>query len=299
MSSHKKALTDEELLAQFESLDTEDASTLSAPSRPSASAAAPADDDDPFADLTTQLAAPRASRPSTPRLSSSTTSGTNRSPKRAGGPETHTPASSSGPPSGRTSEDRLRSTINPPRKSGESMRSFHQSFTPNADAERPTEQTRAERREETSVPVAPAANGGGGGGWWGSVFNVASAAVKQAEAAVKEIQKNEEAMRWAEQVKGNVKGLRGIGTDLTSRALPTFTNFLSHIAPPISAHERLQIHTTHDLVSYPSLDPLIYSTFARVMSQVEGGDLLVIQRGSESTARRRRSSSELGYRGGL
>ncbi|KAK5011004.1 hypothetical protein LTR28_006377, partial [Elasticomyces elasticus] len=159
MSSHKKALTDEELLAQFESLDTEDASTLSAPSRPSASAAAPADDDDPFADLTTQLAAPRASRPSTPRLSSSTTSGTNRSPKRAGGPETHTPASSSGPPSGRTSEDRLRSTINPPRKSGESMRSFHQSFTPNADAERPTEQIRAERREETSVPVAPAANG--------------------------------------------------------------------------------------------------------------------------------------------
>lgn len=76
--------------------------------------------------------------------------------------------------------------------------------------------------------------------------------------------------------------------------MPTFTNLLQTIAPPISAHERLQIHTTHDILSYPSLDPLIYSVFARVMSQVEGGDLLVIQRGSESRAR---SFSEVGYRG--
>jgi hypothetical protein len=45
------------------------------------------------------------------------------------------------------------------------------------------------------------------------------------------------------------------------------------------------IHITHDLVGYPSLDPLIYSVFNRVMAQVEGGDLLVIQRGQESTLR--------------
>jgi hypothetical protein len=35
--------------------------------------------------------------------------------------------------------------------------------------------------------------------------------VKTAEAAVKEIQQNEEAKRWAEQVKGNVGALRGFG----------------------------------------------------------------------------------------
>lgn len=58
------------------------------------------------------------------------------------------------------------------------------------------------------------------------------------------------------------------------------------LAPPISSHERLLIHITHDIVGYPSLDPLIYEVFSRVMSQVEGGDLLVIQRGQESTARR-------------
>lgn len=69
---------------------------------------------------------------------------------------------------------------------------------------------------------------------------------------------------------------------------------MNAIAPPISQHERLQIHITHDLVGYPSLDPMIYATFSRVMSQVEGGDLMVIQRGSESQQRR---ASDAGYRG--
>lgn len=76
-----------------------------------------------------------------------------------------------------------------------------------------------------------------------------------------------------------------LGGELRSRALPTFTNILHTLAPPISSHERLQIHITHDLIGYPSLDPLIYNTFSRVMAQVEGGDLLVIQRGRESSPR--------------
>jgi hypothetical protein len=81
---------------------------------------------------------------------------------------------------------------------------------------------------------------------------------------------------------------------LSKHALPTFTNILHTLAPPIAQHERLQIHITHDLIGYPSLDPIIHQTFSTVMAQVEGGDLLVIQRGSESTQR----SSMEGYRGG-
>lgn len=40
----------------------------------------------------------------------------------------------------------------------------------------------------------------------------ASAAVKQAESLAKEIQKNEEAKRWAEQVKGYSAGLQNLST---------------------------------------------------------------------------------------
>ncbi|OXV05245.1 hypothetical protein Egran_06987 [Elaphomyces granulatus] len=125
-----------------------------------------------------------------------------------------------------------------------------------------------------------------GGGWWGGILSTATAAMKQAEAAVKEIQKNEEAQKWAEQVRGNVGALRDLGGELRTLAIPTFTSIIHTLAPPISSHERLQIHITHDLSGYPSLDSLIYSVFSRVMSQVEGGDLLVIQRGQEFAPRR-------------
>ena len=61
--------------------------------------------------------------------------------------------------------------------------------------------------KEGKPPVAAAA----GGGWWGSIVATAAAAAKTAEAAVKEIQHNEEFKRRAEQVKGNVGALRGLG----------------------------------------------------------------------------------------
>jgi len=80
--------------------------------------------------------------------------------------------------------------------------------------------------------------------------------------------------------------------------MPTFTNILHTLAPPISSHERLHIHITHDLVGYPSLDPMIHDVFARVMSQVEGGDLLVIQRGHEMTGRRAAGAESAGWRDG-
>lgn len=68
--------------------------------------------------------------------------------------------------------------------------------------------------------------------------------------------------------------------------MPSFQNILQTIAPPISSHERLAIHITHDLTNYPTLDPLIYQVFSRVMAQVEGGDLIVIQKGREAGPKR-------------
>jgi hypothetical protein len=76
------------------------------------------------------------------------------------------------------------------------------------------------------------------------------------------------------------------GGELRNMAIPTFTSLIHTLAPPISSHERLQIHVTHDLSGYPSIDPLVYAVFSRVMSQVEGGDLLVLQRGQESAPKR-------------
>ncbi|ERF75377.1 hypothetical protein EPUS_00170 [Endocarpon pusillum Z07020] len=267
----KTAPTDEELLAQFEDLGTEGpAPKLTKTSTSKASgkhtSATAQSEQDLLAELGNLATQRPSSRPSTPSLKSTTAAGTGaRSPKRSAIP---TPT-----PGGRPSEERSASGAQP-RKSGESTRSFHQSFTPATTEESP---------EPESKP-APAASIGGG--WWGGLLSTATAAVSQAQAAVKEIQKNEEAQRWAEQMKGNVGALKGLGGDLRSLALPTFQNILQTIAPPISSHERLQIHITHDLSGYPTLDPLIYSVFSRVMSQVEGGDLMVVQKGKEASPRR-------------
>jgi hypothetical protein len=274
-----KKLTDEELLAQFEDIPSADSTTPSS----SKGASGAADDDDPLAELSALAAARPVSRPETPRLSTtSTASGTKSKPE-------HTPPSS-GPPSGRTSEDRSKT-----RQSTESARSYHQSQTPN---DQPRQQE--ERQQEPKAQSSAAGGGWGFGGWGATVFSAASAAVKQAEAAVKEVRGNPEVLKYAEQLRHNVnvESLKAYGGNVRNMALPTFTSLLETIAPPIAQHERLIIHTTHDLQAYPSLDPIIYEVFSRVMQQVEGGDLLVIQRGSESR-QRDRSTSDLAYRGNI
>ncbi|KAI2469521.1 maintenance of telomere capping protein 1 [Annulohypoxylon bovei var. microspora] len=232
-----------------------------------------------LAELENELGGEEPARPHTPRIKE--TAATKVASKRN---------STATPPPGapRHSEDK---PANIARKSVDSTRSLHASFTPSA-----TSSDLQDAEKKGSVEQADAA--AAGGGWWGGLFATASAtanaAMKQAEAAYKEIQQNEEAKKWADQVRGNVGALKGLGDGIRHRALPTFANILHTLAPPISSHERLLIHITHDIVGYPSLDPLIYGVFSRVMSQVEGGDLLVVQRGHENTARR---SSDAFYKG--
>ena len=194
----KDAPTDEELLAQLEGLGAEDVSTQKAPKASTARAQRPAPPQQSEADLLAELdslAQERpVSRPHTPRLSSSATVAPQRaSPKRN--------AAATPPPAARTSDEKAL-----PRKSAESTRSFHTSYTPRTEAELDPES----EKSATVVPQAVQAQSSGGG-WWGGIFATATAAVKQAEALAKEIQKNEEAQRWAEQVKGNVGALRGLG----------------------------------------------------------------------------------------
>ncbi|KAI9890203.1 MAG: hypothetical protein M1814_004365 [Vezdaea aestivalis] len=276
MSATKKptqAATDDQLDKLFEGI--EDEPTTSKP-RPAASTKKAHDkkssqsEQDLLAELDSLAQQRPASRPQTPKVNTPGASGT-ATPKEA--------------LQGRAGEEKAQGN-SLSRKSGEVSRAFHEGSTPDGPAGKKASETQPSSGESTQAT---------GGGWWGSVFATASAAVKTAEAAVKEIQQTEEAKRWTDQVKGiNVGTLRDLGGELRSRALPTFTTILQTIAPPISSHERLQIHITHDFVGYPSLDPLIYSTFSRVMAQVEGGDLMVIQKGQEASPRR---DSDVGFTG--
>lgn len=212
----RKNLTNEELLAQFDDLGGEAKAPGAAPkakagSKKTAKKAPAASDkgseNDPLAELA-DLAARPPSRPHTPKVSSSAATSRTRSPKRSG---VATPPSTG---SARNSEDKA-NVSNITRKSGESARSFHQGVTPSTET-------------EEKVLLSPSApelqKEQAGGSWWGGFYATATAAVKQAEAAVKEIQKNEEAQRWAEQVKGNVGALRGFGMVIQQKILTLHTN---------------------------------------------------------------------------
>lgn len=193
MSGEKKRPTDEDLLAQLGALGHSDEI---AKESPQTAQGQPQSEADLLAELGIPERPKPSSRPHTPRLqSTSSTPAPRASPKRAG---FATPTSNDGT---RTSEERA-----PPRKSAESTRSLLNITTPATE----TDIELDPEKQQSSAP-APAKEQSNGGGWWGGIFATASAAVKQAEALAKEIQHNEEAQRWAEQVKGNVGALRGFG----------------------------------------------------------------------------------------
>ena len=182
----KAAPTDDELNKLLEGIEDEAQTPVKGASK-STKPASSQSEQDLLAELENLGAQQPPSRPHTPRIQSA---------KRT----TATPP----PASSRNSEEKASG----PRKSAESTRSYHTSFTPSATS---SDLQEAERKAPIAQPAEPAASTSSGGGWWGGIFATASAAVKTAEAAVKEIQQNQEAQRWAEQVKGNIGVLQGFG----------------------------------------------------------------------------------------
>lgn len=223
----KAAPTDDELGDLFEGIGDDKAGKKPAPKSKTAKAKADAVEQDILADLESQLGEKAPSRPHTPRVRDIAAK---PSPIKRSSTNTPPPAADA-------------ATLS--RKSVESTRSYHASFTPSATSSEPQEERKAE-----PAAAAPAASGGGWGSWGlGSLMSTATAAMKQAEAAVKEIQQNEEAKKWADQVRGNVGALRGLGEPLPPyfpRAHHHTANILfpRRRAPP-SRHPDLYQHSAH------------------------------------------------------
>lgn len=180
----KAAPTDDELGELFQGIGDDTAPKKSTKAKPAAvKGKSDAGERDILAELENQLGEKTPSRPHTPRVRDVAPK---PSPKRA---------STNTPPPGVDA-----ATV---RKSAESTGSYHTSLTPSA--------TSSEPQDTDKKAPAQQAQAAGGGGWWGGLWSTATTAMKQAEAAVKEIQQNEEAKKWAEQVRGNVGALRGLG----------------------------------------------------------------------------------------
>lgn len=89
----------------------------------------------------------------------------------------------------------------------------------------------------------------------------------------------------------------GTENDIRDQGLRTFTDIINAVAPPIAEHEVIQVWLSHDMQGYDGVEELVYramakvrtvrltwefifTLFAQIMEQVEGGDLIV-NRGNE------------------
>ncbi|GFZ47466.1 hypothetical protein JCM24511_05210 [Saitozyma sp. JCM 24511] len=81
-----------------------------------------------------------------------------------------------------------------------------------------------------------------------------------------------------ERLAGIAKGvdLEKLRHDLVSTTTSTLTTILNTVAPPISAHETLELWLSHPMVGYQGVESVVYRAWTRVLEQTESGELVVV-----------------------
>ncbi|WRT68946.1 uncharacterized protein IL334_005928 [Kwoniella shivajii] len=94
-----------------------------------------------------------------------------------------------------------------------------------------------------------------------------------------------------ERLGGIVKGvdLEKLRQDLVNTTTSTLTSILDTVAPPISAHETLELWLTHPMIGYSGVEGVIYRAWIRILEQTESGELIIVWSPPTSSAS---SSSE-------
>ncbi|WWD06624.1 hypothetical protein V865_004717 [Kwoniella europaea PYCC6329] len=81
-----------------------------------------------------------------------------------------------------------------------------------------------------------------------------------------------------ERLGGIVKGvdLEKLRQDLVNTTTSTLTSILDTVAPPISAHETLELWLTHPMIGYGGVEGVIYRAWVRILEQTESGELVIV-----------------------
>lgn len=106
------------------------------------------------------------------------------------------------------------------------------------------------------------------GGWLGTFWNTASSTIRQTSERGKHLAQTLQTSAEGQYLQSHIKQNLSTITSLSSSLINT-------LAPPIGTHEQLHVHTYHDMTGYPDVENVAYAIFERVMSQVEGGELIV------------------------
>lgn len=113
---------------------------------------------------------------------------------------------------------------------------------------------------------------------WGGIWKSASAAVQSAQTVVdsqvkQHLGTTDPRKILEERMKSvmSKEQLDKLSADLKKMS----TSILNAVAPPIAEHEVIQVWLSHDMVGYVGIETLVYRSFAKILEQIEGGDLVV------------------------
>jgi len=201
------------------------------------------------------------------------------------------------------------------RKSTDSARSLRSSYlTPaNSAAAQASEKLQEAAPAPTPAAAASSPPSGATGGWgWGSVWSQASNVIQQARTVAEEqVSKNlnhlpasisslqsqlpvspssasqqgaaalsnasEQAQKWRSGVLNMLSSVdvEKLRREITETGLKAMNDIMNTVAPPIAEHEVIQVNLSHDMVGYEGVETLVYRALAKIMEEVEGGDLVV------------------------
>lgn len=88
-----------------------------------------------------------------------------------------------------------------------------------------------------------------------------------------------------ERIGAAVKGvdLEKLRSDLLNQAGSTFTTLINTVAPPISAHETIELWFSHTMVGYDGVEGVVYRAWTSILEQTESGELVIVWSPPESS----------------
>lgn len=84
-----------------------------------------------------------------------------------------------------------------------------------------------------------------------------------------------------ERIGGIVKNVGAVDLDklrhdLVNQANSTLTQIINTVAPPISAHETIELWLSHPMVGYEGVEGVVYQAWTTILEQTESGELVVV-----------------------
>lgn len=67
-----------------------------------------------------------------------------------------------------------------------------------------------------------------------------------------------------------------VGQELVNTTSSTLTTILNTVAPPISAHETLELWLSHPMIGYSGVEGVIYRAWMKILEQTESGELIIV-----------------------